>query len=146
MREIVEINRQRFFTLEDANALLPLIYRLTEEASREMKKLVQCLETLPDKTSDRAVEVEARVDALIEKWQSKLSRLGVQPKGLWLADFDNGDGYWCWKFPETEVQHYHGYQDGFSGRRPIHHLNGTSEQHESRHRANQSNSWGLQGE
>jgi hypothetical protein len=33
-----------------------------------------------------------------------------------MADFDNGEGFYCWKYPEIKINHWHGYQDGFSGR------------------------------
>ena len=72
-----------------------------------------------DKKSDRAVEMQAQIDQMVTRWHSKLERLGVRPKGVWLADFDNGTGYFCWKFPETKIMYYHGYQDGFSGRRKV---------------------------
>jgi len=116
---IIEINRRRTFTLGEAQGLLPLVFRMTEDASREVRKLMQCLEALPDRKSDRARQFESEIDILIDRWQQKIERLGGKPKGLWLADFDNGDGYWCWKFPETTIRHHHGYQDGFSGRRMI---------------------------
>lgn len=116
---IIEINRRRTFTLGEVQGLLPLVFRMTEDASREVRKLMQCLEALPDRKSDRAKEFETDIDDLIERWQQKIERLGGKPKGLWLADFDNGEGYWCWKFPETVIQHHHGYQDGFSGRKMI---------------------------
>jgi len=35
---------------------------------------------------------------------------------LWLVDFDNGEGYYCWSYPEPAITHYHGYDDGFAGR------------------------------
>jgi hypothetical protein len=35
------------------------------------------------------------------------------------VDFDNGGGYYCWCYPEETVAHYHGYDDGFSGRTRI---------------------------
>lgn len=92
---------------------------MTEDAAREARRLMHCLETLPDRKGDRALEVEAQVDALVDRWQRKIERLGAKPKGLWLADFDNGDGYWCWKYPETAIRFRHGYQDGFSGRKEI---------------------------
>ena len=38
----------------------------------------------------------------------------------WLVDFDNGEGYYCWKYPEDTVGHFHGYEDGFAGRISIH--------------------------
>lgn len=92
---------------------------MTEDVSKEVRRLSHCLNNLPDRKSPRAADVEAQIDALVDRWQKKIERLGGRPKGLWLADFDNGDGYWCWKFPETAIGHYHGYQDGFSGRRTI---------------------------
>lgn len=105
--------------MKEAELLLPLVYRLTEESSRGVKTLMRHMEALPDKKSERALDIETKINAVIEKWQNKLEKLGAVPKGLWLADFDNGKGYYCWKFPETKISFWHGYQDGFSGRQPI---------------------------
>jgi serine/threonine protein kinase len=38
---------------------------------------------------------------------------------LWLVDFDNGQGYYCWSYPEATISHYHAYDDGFAGRMSI---------------------------
>ena len=114
--EIVKHDQVRFFKLHQAQEILPLVYRVTEESAREVRYLMGCIEALPDKKSNRAFEIQDQINAIIEKWQNKLERLGAKPKGLWLADFDNGDGYFCWKFPETAILHKHGYQDGFTGR------------------------------
>ena len=119
MTNIFEINKKKIFTLEDAEALLPLVYKLTEEYSRQVKKLINQLEAFPNKQSERAIQVESLINALIEQWQSKIERLGAKPKGLWLADFDNGSGYFCWKFPETKIKFFHGYNEGFSGRKSL---------------------------
>ncbi|MFZ3230171.1 MAG: DUF2203 family protein [Pseudobdellovibrio sp.] len=116
MIEITKHNEVRFFSLNQAQELLPLIYRLTDDSAREVKYLMLCIEALPDKKSTRAFEFQDQINRIIEKWQNKLERLGAKPKGLWLADFDNGSGYFCWKFPETVILHKHGYQDGFTGR------------------------------
>lgn len=116
MIEIVSQNTSRYFSLEEAQNMLPLIYRLTEEASKSTKYLMACISALPDKKSDRANELQDEINGIISKWQNKLERLGARPKGLWLADFDNGDGYYCWKFPEVKILYKHGYQDGFTGR------------------------------
>lgn len=119
MENIFGICGKKIFSIEEAELLLPIIYRLTEEASREVKKLTKHIEALPSKKSNRAQEIEQAINLLIERWQIKLEKLGVVPKGLWLADFDNGDGYFCWKFPETKISYHHGYHDGFSGRKMI---------------------------
>ena len=116
MIEICKRDQVRFFSLSEAQALLPFIYRLTEDAAREVKYFMVCIEALPDKKSVRAYEIQDQINSIIAKWQNKLERLGAKPKGLWLADFDNGEGYFCWKYPETLILHKHGYQDGFTGR------------------------------
>jgi len=29
-----------------------------------------------------------------------MMRRGLEVKGLWLVDFDNGSGYYCWRYPK----------------------------------------------
>lgn len=116
MIEIVNHQSHRYFTLEKAQEMLPLVYRLTEDAAKQTKYLMACIEALQDKKSPRTLELQEQINEIIHKWQNKLERLGVKPKGLWLADFDNGDGYFCWKFPEVKISFKHAYQDGFTGR------------------------------
>ncbi|MFN3453991.1 MAG: DUF2203 family protein [Pseudobdellovibrio sp.] len=116
MVEIFNIQKPRVFTYSDAKNILPLIYRITEESSKQVKYFMGCLEALPDKESATSLDLQNRINEHIERWQNKLERLGVKPKGLWLADFDNGEGYYCWKYPETQIMYRHGYQDGFTGR------------------------------
>ena len=43
-------------------------------------------------------------------------KMGIEVKGLWLIDFDNGSGYYCWQYPEESLQYFHGYEEGFGGR------------------------------
>lgn len=114
--EIFNVQKNKLFTYAEAEEILPLVYRITEESSKEVKYLMGCVEALPDKHNEVSRDLQTRINKIIEKWQNKLERLGLRPKGLWLADFDNGSGYFCWKFPETKILFRHGYQDGFTGR------------------------------
>lgn len=116
MDTVIEINRKKTFTLQEARQLLPIIYRLTEESCREVKVHVNRIDAYADKTNPAVVQIEEEINSIIERWQNKIEKLGGEPKGLWMADFDGGDGFYCWKYPETEIKHWHGYQDGFSGR------------------------------
>lgn len=116
MENVVEINRKKHFTLSEARQLLPLVYRLTEDASREVKSHLNRIEAFSDKAHPSVVMIESHINAIIDRWQSKVEKLGAEPKGLWMADFDSGEGYFCWKYPEVQINHFHGYQDGFSGR------------------------------
>lgn len=116
MENVVEINRKKMFTLQQARQLLPVIYRMTEESSREVKTLLNRIEAFSDKSHPSVALIEQEINSIIDRWQGKVGKLGAEPKGLWMADFDNGEGYYCWKFPETQINFWHGYQDGFSGR------------------------------
>lgn len=89
---------------------------MTEDSSREVRSLLNRIDAFSDKTHPTVVGIETEINTVIDRWQVKIEKLGADPKGLWMADFDNGDGYYCWKFPENEINHWHGYQDGFSGR------------------------------
>lgn len=119
MENVIEINRKKYFTLSEARQLLPIIYRLTEESSREVRNHVNRIEAYSDKSHPSVAIIEEQINGIIDRWQGKMEKLGAEPKGLWMADFDSGEGYFCWKYPENEVNHFHGYQDGFSGRKLI---------------------------
>ena len=108
----------RAFTLTEARALFPLVRRLTAESHRELEPIRQLLErTVP--THPDLPEIERQYESIVRRWVGKMERLGLVVKGLWLVDFDTGDGYLCWKYPELKIAHYHGYHEGFDGRRPL---------------------------
>jgi hypothetical protein len=113
---ITPLNHKKIFTLEEAQQVLPLVYSVTDKAQKEVKHLMNKMEAIKNVSGQRASEVETEINTIVERWQHKMQRLGASPKGLWLADFDNGKGYYCWKFPETQIGFWHGYNDGFSGR------------------------------
>ena len=116
MENDIEINRKSKFSLEEARKLLPVVYRVTDESAREVKVLMNRIDAFAEKNHPSVEGLEGNVNSIIEAWQKKIQMLGGSPKGLWMADFDNGEGYFCWKYPETEINHWHGYQDGYSGR------------------------------
>jgi hypothetical protein len=94
---------KKIFSYEDAAALLPEVQRLTAVAVDEVDALAN------DAPKDEAQRIVA-------SWAESIMNLGIEVKGLWLIDFDNGSGYYCWQYPEESLQYFHGYDDGFSGR------------------------------
>lgn len=105
------------FTLDEARAALPEVRRLTEGARREFAATQQALATTTDERGAR--KLEARLNAVAQAWAEAVAALGAEAKGLWLVDFDNGAGYYCWRHPEAEVDYFHGYDEGFAGRMKI---------------------------
>jgi regulator of sirC expression with transglutaminase-like and TPR domain len=98
---------KRVFTLSEARALLSRIQEITAEA------VSRCAGIGDD------AETEAERQEVVQGWVEKVSGFGVEVKGLWLVDFDSGAGYYCWKYPETSLDYFHGYDEGFAGRLPL---------------------------
>ncbi len=94
---------KKIFSYEEAAALLPEVRRLTAEAVSEVDALA----------NDTSREEGQRI---VTRWAEAVMQMGLDVKGLWLVDFDNGSGYYCWQYPEESLQYFHGYEDGFQGR------------------------------
>jgi hypothetical protein len=106
------------FTLEEARTLLPQVKAITQRSYDIVEGLRESVHN-PDDIAE-VERLEKRLNAEIQKWVAKLNDFGVEVKGLWLADFDSGDGYYyCWKLGEDDIEHFHRYETGFAGRRPI---------------------------
>ena len=116
IEKIFSPQQHRIFTTTDARELLPLVYHITEAAHQKVKKMLNRLEAARGRDLQLTNEIEEAIQKEITRWQNKLKRLGLVPKGMWLADFDSGQGYYCWKYPEKEIRYWHGYKDGFTGR------------------------------
>jgi hypothetical protein len=130
---------QRTFTPEDANALLPELLPLVEEMVAAKRAL--------DEAQERAEEVNARISGnggglppaelaevhdLVNRRATVLAHAleQVQSLGVVVKDLDSGlvdfpsrregeDVLLCWQLGEDEVGFWHGYDDGYAGRRPI---------------------------
>lgn len=113
---IIEINRCRTFTLEEARTVLPIIFKITQSHNQKVEALIDRIEALGGSNESLVAALESDVNQLIHDWQTKVQKLGAFPKGLWLVDFDTGDGYFCWKYPERDIEFWHRYTDGFSKR------------------------------
>ncbi len=94
---------KKIFSYEEAAALLPAVLTMTAEA----------VAVVDDLTEDTPPE---QYEKVVQKWATDVMTLGIEVKGLWLVDFDNGSGYYCWKHPEPSLQYFHGYDEGFQGR------------------------------
>jgi hypothetical protein len=97
---------KRTFTFEEAAKLLPAVRERTRRAIVKIEALGGEGEE-PDGPGTKDIMLS---------WAREMTELGIDVKGAWLVDFDSGDGYWCWRWPEETLDYYHGYDEGFAGR------------------------------
>ncbi len=99
---------KRIFTYAEAKALLPRVQQLTQEAFERVERLLAAAAGNP--------QIREQAQSIVNGWATEMGSLGLDIKGLWLVDFDNGSGYYCWKHPEPSLDYYHTYEEGFGGR------------------------------
>ena len=97
------------FSYDEAAGLLPAVREETEGAYRRVESLA----------ASAAPSARAEADEVVQAWARGMLARGLEVKGLWLVDFDNGSGYYCWRYPEPALQFYHSYDEGFGGRMRI---------------------------
>lgn len=106
------------FSLQQAQDLLPQVKHVTADAVRRVESLAAQLHGLAAGNPDHRT-LSATLRSVVDAWAEEVQLLGLEAKGMWLVDFDNGEGYYCWSYPEPTIAHYHGYREGFEGRLKI---------------------------
>ncbi len=130
----------RYFTIEEANSILPQIKLLVEEIKEKREKLYEIIENyemeLEEKNDELEImffktqikEMNDNINELIEIIES----FGIFVKGLdpFLIDFpaqyNEKTIYLCWREDEEEIEYWHGVDEGFAGRKHISLLTDTS--------------------
>jgi hypothetical protein len=127
------------FTIEQANAMLPLVRAITADLTALAREVVERRHRLEvvlagrdlkagDPYAEELAHVEAELnrDAIrLKGYLEELRELGVEPKGAidGLVDFPSlMDGrlvYLCWKLGEVEITHWHELEAGYAGRQSL---------------------------
>jgi hypothetical protein len=131
---------KRYFTVEEANAVLPelrIILKDLNARRQELEERQQTLEAIRQQAAgngyrlggDEFLRLKREAEFILEEYNSaikKIEDLGCLLKDLHigLIDFpslrDGREVLLCWKPDEAEVTHWHGLAEGFAGRKPIH--------------------------
>jgi len=114
----VDPTPKRCWTLEAARAVIGEVRQRTAKAVSEVEPLLAEREGMARDAPERRA-IDLRIQRAIGAWVRGMEALAVEVKGLWLVDFDNGSGYYCWRWPEEQLDYFHGYEEGFAGRRRI---------------------------
>ncbi|HUY37060.1 MAG TPA: DUF2203 domain-containing protein [Pirellulales bacterium] len=139
LREKTPWGNRKLFTVEQANAALPLVRAITADLARLSCEVIERRERLAALLAGRQrgardvygqelahVDEElARDGERLQEYVEELRELGVDPKNgpEGLIDFpaviDGRPVYLCWKLGEPEVLHWHDLDAGFRGRQPL---------------------------
>lgn len=129
--------RKKTYTLDEANAMLPLlrvilrdITTLANELRDRYERVVRLQKTQgldqahQEEVQQLLAEFEGGQDKMRE-YEQELEKLGVELKDYYtgLVDFrhlrDGKEVYLCWKLGEPDIAHWHELNSGFSGRQKL---------------------------
>jgi hypothetical protein len=130
---------KKFFTVDEANRLLPLVRSIVRDITELARDLGERRERLSRvQTTQQRIMTEAYREELQQaegdcerdedrllEYEEELLKLGVELKDyrMGLIDFpcwkDGREVYLCWRLGEPEVAHWHEVDAGFAGRRQL---------------------------
>ena len=122
----------RYFTIEEANALLPTLKPLMAELLERRARSAQKGQWVAGALQQTHVDIGGPVLSelatefvIIENLLTQIRETGCVVKSLegglidFLAKIDGRDVYLCWRYGEEAVTHYHELHSGYRGRRSI---------------------------
>jgi hypothetical protein len=129
----------RIFTIEQANAMLPLVRAITTDLASLARDVVERRHRLAlltagrdlkpgDPYSDELTQMEGELEsdaARLQGYVEELRQLGVEPKGAveglvdFPCQFDGRLVFLCWRLGEPELLYWHDLDSGFGGRQPL---------------------------
>ena len=123
---------KKYFTIEQATGLLPVLTSLLErikEAQCGLGQITQEAQKIHSAAGgngggEHSTELLER-SAIVAKYLQQINELGVQIKDLdiGLFDFphirDGREVFLCWKKGEKKIAFWHELDEGFQGRQPL---------------------------
>ena len=92
----------RIFSLAEAQSLLPVVRKVTSRAVGDFEPVRLRYRNLLD-CDPRKPQLALQYETIVRLWMTKMARFGLLARGLWAVDFDTGDGYLSWKYPELRL-------------------------------------------
>ncbi|WP_409344711.1 DUF2203 domain-containing protein [Paenibacillus sp. MBLB4367] len=130
---------RKYFTVQEANALLPVIRTELEALQETVRKMEDKVAELrlrkivsaangSDEEADPFFELECEIEFLQIEARTQIN--GIHLKGAELKDIESGlvdfpallegrEVLLCWRQGEERILYYHGVEDGFRGRKPL---------------------------
>lgn len=122
----------RYFTVEEANALLPTIEPLMGQLLEKRAKAARLARDIQPLLANIRVDIGGSVPSelvqefdVIESLMAEILAFGCIVKDMngglldFLSERNGRDVYLCWRYGEPTISHYHELHTGYNGRRPI---------------------------
>jgi hypothetical protein len=124
---------KRYFTVEEANRLIPQIQGMVERLRQGQQRLRRHRPTA-EATAQKAAgngggsDAEAYLSDYSQTFARSLAQL--ETMGVLVKDIEQGlidfphwregrEVYLCWKYGEERINHWHETDSGYSGRQPL---------------------------
>jgi hypothetical protein len=129
--------KKKFYTLDEANAMLPLLRSILRDVTAVASELRDRYERLVrlqkaeglDRTQEEEIQQLAEefeaCQQKMHEYELELVKLGVELKDHYtgLVDFrhlkDGREVYLCWRLGEPEIAHWHELDAGVAGRQKL---------------------------
>jgi hypothetical protein len=122
----------RYFTVDQANAMLPILGPLVAELLRRRERVLAMRAEMEPLLDGPAADLGGRVPSqlvtefiAIEAILTRIRTMGRVVKDLnaglvdFLSERDGRDVYLCWRHGEPRVGYFHDLESGFAGRQPL---------------------------
>ena len=124
----------KYFTIAEAESLigeLEKIFSAIREIAPKAEAKMHLIQDMESRETSDAAQLaieRAQLEFLVggmNAWFQKILDLGAMPKGInpALVDFpfrlEGKEVYLCWQVGDKKITHYHGLQEGFTGRKKL---------------------------
>ena len=105
----------KVFQLDEARDLLPLVKKITGISNEQLSPVQDRLNRMLS-NDPRRIKYEHDYQMIVSRWKKKIERLGVQTTGLWVVEFDLGNGCLAWRYPELSLAYFREHGKTFAER------------------------------
>lgn len=105
-------NPEKIWSLEEANSLLPLLTKLSNNCDEEVNKLLRTQRYLIkyNASKESIKEIDIAVQEVLKKWGTKVVKLGCKYHSGYVL-FNNGWGFYSWLSNELSIVYYTHYSE-----------------------------------
>ena len=95
-------SQPRLFVLSEAERHLPLLLKVTAKHFKLHQPVNDRLQAMLC-NDPRRPDLENEYQHVVNSWKQKIEMLGLTASGLWEAEFDMGECYLVWKYPQSRL-------------------------------------------